>query len=98
MKSATILKTDLPLILEVFEEKYKILCEKTPEEPNIQEAEFYKGACRRIMHELNNQTLTYKSNLAYLILQMLDEHMQKHHDNGQAFTELRRRIAAQLRD
>ena len=96
MKSATILKTDLPLILDVFEEKYKILCQKTPEEPNIQEQEFYKGACRRIMHELDNQTLTYSSNLAYLIIQMLDEHKTKHHDNE--YADLRRRIASQLRD
>ncbi len=96
MKSATILKTDLPLISEVFKERYRILCQKTPEEPNIQEAEFYKGACRRIMHELDNQTLTYSSNLAYLIIQMLDEHTAKHHDNE--YAELRRRIASQLRD
>lgn len=98
MKSATILKTDLPLLLEVFEEKYRVLCQKTPEEPNIREAEFYKGACRRIMHELENQTLTYTSNLAYLIIQMLDDHEKKHHKNEYAFTELRRRIATQLRD
>lgn len=96
MRTATILKTDLPLILKVFEEKYRILCQKTSEEPNIQETEFYKGVCRRIIHELDNQTLTYTSNLAYLIIQMLDEHTTKHHDNE--YAELRRRIASQLRD